>query len=96
MLERASLIIKKLQQLVDDNASSEMLLTISQMLVVELQQIQNVNAPKSVSVTLPRKTLFVNELVKEEATTEQVLDVAEEKQQEAINRSEPKIIEHNI
>ncbi len=66
MLERTSLIIKKLQQLVDDNANADMLLTISQMLVAELQQIQNLTAKNSVSVTMPRKTIIVNEVTKQE------------------------------
>lgn len=66
MLERTSLIIKKLQQLVDDNANADMLLTISQMLVAELQQIQNLSTQNSVSVTMPRKTIIVNEVPKQE------------------------------
>ena len=52
--------------MVDDNANAEMLLTISQMLVAELQQDQDISVKESISVTMPRKTFIVNEVPKQE------------------------------
>ena len=52
--------------MVDDNANAEMLFTISQMLVAELQQDQDISVKESISVTMPRKTFIVNEVPKQE------------------------------
>ena len=65
-MERASLIIKKLQQLVDENASADILLAIAQMLVTELQQVQQPDELRSVYVTIPRRNFIVEETTKQE------------------------------
>ena len=65
-MERASLIIKKLQQLLDENASADILLAIAQMLVTELQQVQQPDELRSVSVTIPRRNFIVEETTKQE------------------------------
>jgi len=65
-MERASLIIKKLQQLLDDNASADILLAIAQMLVTELQQVQQPDEFRSVSVTIPKRNFIVEETTKQE------------------------------
>ena len=62
-MERVSLIIKKLQQLLNDNASADVMLAISQMLVAELQQLQQEGDNLGgVSVIVPRKRLVVEEI----------------------------------
>ena len=68
-MERASLIIKKLQQLLDDNASADVMLAIAQMLVAELQELQSSDPlGRNIAVTVPKKSLVVEEVApKEEA-----------------------------
>ena len=90
MLERASLIIKKLQQMVDDNANAEMLLTISQMLVAELQQNQDINVKNSVSVSMPRKTFIVSEVAKQENVFTEATELS------TVVTTEEPVIETNI
>ena len=82
MLERASLIIKKLQQLVDDNANPAILLTIAQMLVTELQQMEGGNTEIAISVTMPRKTLVVAELPKQAEVNTELFEQAKEEKEE--------------
>ena len=94
MLERACVIIKKLQQMVDDNANTEVLLTISQMLVAELEQIQGTNAPQSVSVTMPRRTLIATEVAEEEELPGRPVVLAEEKKGYVIYEPAAPIMEH--
>ncbi len=68
-MERASLIIKKLQQLLDDHASADVMLAIAQMLVAELQELDASDTlERRIAVTLPKKSLFVTEVVREEET----------------------------
>ncbi len=68
-MERASLIIKKLQQLLDDHASADVMLAIAQMLVAELQELEASDTlERRIAVTLPKKSLFVTEVVREEET----------------------------
>ena len=75
MLERASQIIKKLQELVDDNAKPEVLLTISEMLVAELQQVQAASPASSVSITMPRRTLVIAEALPQKEAEETIAPV---------------------
>ena len=65
-MERVSLIIKKLQDLVDDNASADILLAIAQMLVTELQQLPQPEGARGVSVTIPKRSFIVEETTQQE------------------------------
>ncbi len=60
-MERVELIIKKLQQLINDNANTDVLLTVSQMLVAQLEELQT-ETNKSVSVILPRHPEVITEV----------------------------------
>ena len=74
-MERVSLIIKKLQQLLNDNASADVMLAISQMLVAELQQLQEGDSNLGgISVIVPKKSLYVEEV----ATPVEAIAIKEE------------------
>ena len=66
MMERAAFIIKKLNQLVNDNARADILLANANLLVSELQQVQESNEPRSISVTIPKRNFIVEETHKPE------------------------------
>ena len=73
MTERVAFIIKKLDQLVEDNAKTDILLANAQLLVSELQQLQDSNKPSSIAVTIPKRNFVFEETHNEEDV---ILDVS--------------------
>ncbi|MFP5040121.1 hypothetical protein [Parasediminibacterium sp. JCM 36343] len=74
-MERVSLLINKLQQLQQENAGTDILLAISQMLVAELQaEQQHPSETSKVSVIMPKRNFIVSAV---ETTAEPVMAVAE-------------------